>query len=325
MCVFIFIYFIFCLFICRDMQPAKKRVCKETCITPVMYTNSWSFTHSARALYLHPPAEDKWWTRHFSQVTSLTIPAGITNVLSDAFTNCENLKCIILPTTLTQIGRNAFQGCIDLTFLTLSEGLLIIGDFAFCGCVRLTSITLPNSLREISHDVFRKCKRLTSITLPDTITSIGSYAFYQCIGLTTLRLPNMLISIGRGAFAECTGLTSVTVPHTCIKFGDKAFEYCTSLRRKSVVFRPPANRASFIAWAVGKMRNRNNWQITTVKRLRNVLRLITELSYECHDVYEATMDPDGNNRVFGDFDNPVYEFILTFQNGELVCNYDDIW
>ena len=73
------------------------------------------------------------------------------------------------------------------------------------------------------------------------------------------------------------------------------------------------------------MRNRNNWQITTVKRLRNVLRLITELSYECHDVYEATMDPDGNNRVFGDFDNPVYEFILTFQNGELVCNYDDIW
>ena len=76
------------------------------------------------------------------------------------------------------------------------------------------------------------------------------------------------------------------------------------------------------------MRNRNNWQITTVKRLRNVLRLITELSYEYHDVYEATMDPDGNNRVFGDFDNPVHdESQITIQSGDmvLICDYDDIW
>ena len=34
---------------------------------------------------------------------------------------------------------------------------------------------------------------------------------------------------------------------------------------------------SFIAWAVGNSRNRANWKFTTVKQLRNVLRLITAL------------------------------------------------
>ena len=37
-------------------------------------------------------------------------------------------------------------------------------------------------------------------------------------------------------------------------------------------------RGTFIAWAVGSSRNRDNWKLTTVKHLCNVLRLITELA-----------------------------------------------
>ena len=35
-----------------------------------------------------------------------------------------------------------------------------------------------------------------------------------------------------------------------------------------------------IVWVVGNSRNRDNWQLTTVKQLRNVLRLITVLAFE---------------------------------------------
>ena len=38
---------------------------------------------------------------------------------------------------------------------------------------------------------------------------------------------------------------------------------------------PLVSRAAFIIWAVGSSRNRANWQLTIVKRARNVMRLIT--------------------------------------------------
>ena len=39
-------------------------------------------------------------------------------------------------------------------------------------------------------------------------------------------------------------------------------------------------RPAFIAWAVGISRNRANWQLTTLKQSRNVLRLITVMAVE---------------------------------------------
>ena len=70
------------------------------------------------------------------------------------------------------------------------------------------------------------------------------------------------------------------------------------------------------------MHNRVNWRLTTVKQLRNVLRLITEFGLETRDVDEATMDADGNNRVFGDFHYPVHDVEYTVENGDIICNYD---
>ena len=41
----------------------------------------------------------------------------------------------------------------------------------------------------------------------------------------------------------------------------------------------PSPPPSFIAWSVGSSRNRDNWQLTTVKQLRNVLSLITTFAH----------------------------------------------
>merc|ERR1712025_433607 len=106
---------------------------------------------------------------------------------------------------------------------------------------------------------------------PETLSSIECSAFTRCIGLTSLTLPHNLADVESCAFADCTGLTSV-------------------------VFRPPVGRAVFIAWAVSSMRNRDNWQLTTLKQSRNVLRLITALALESRDV--GSVDPDGSNGVF---------------------------
>ena len=122
---------------------------------------------------------------------------------------------------------------------------------------------------------------------------IGSYAFSGCTGLTSLALPNSVKTIGIATFCDCSGLTSVSLPHGLDTVDYGAFGDCESLT--SVVFRPPVSRA-FITWAVGNSRHRDNWQLTTLKRLRNVLRLVVVLSTEVRDV--STVDPGGHKQVF---------------------------
>jgi len=96
--------------------------------------------------------------------------------------------------------------------------------------------------------------------------------------------------VGDEAFAHCWGLTSLTLGKALTSVGRNAFSYCSALA--FVGFRP--SRA-FIVWAVGAMRNRANWQLTTMKHLRNVLAIITAYAVGARDV--GTVDPGVRNRV----------------------------
>ena len=135
--------------------------------------------------------------------------------------------------------------------------------------------------------------RLTSLTLPHNLTSVGQGAFKCCNALTFLALPNKLARLGSSAFESCGALTSISLPHKLKTFGHSSFKDCKQL--DSVIFRPRVAGA-FIAWAVGSSRNRTNWQLTIVQRLRNVLRLITALALERRDV--ADVDPCGRHHIF---------------------------
>ena len=50
----------------------------------------------------------------------------------------------------------------------------------------------------------------------------------------------------------------------------------------SVVFGPRVPPA-FIVWALGKMRNRTNWEVTTLQHSRNILCMITALALDRRD------------------------------------------
>ena len=208
---------------------------------------------------------------------SIAFPRALLHIANDAFVGCKNIKTIVLPDTLTSIGNNAFDGCTRLTCVRFPKALHYLGRRAFNECIALTSIVLPNGLREIASHLFHGCRGLTSVYLPKTITCVRKRAFGFCNGLTSLQLPNSLTNIEDEAFWCCAYLAHVTIPHG-VTFGESVFFACESLVHKSVVYRPPVGRSIFIAWALGKTRNRKNWHITTIERLRNVLRLITEYS-----------------------------------------------
>ena len=132
---------------------------------------------------------------------------------------------------------------------------------------------------------------LTSLTLPNTLKTIGTSVFGDCVGLTSLRLPNSLKSVGVCTFELCRKLTYVSFPHSLRNVDVHEFAFDGYIALSSVDFRS-MSRPALIVWAVGNSHNRDNWELTSVMRLCNVLSLITVFALESRDVV-STLDPDG--------------------------------
>ena len=137
-----------------------------------------------------------------SGLTSLNLPAGITEIQNDAFRNCSGLTSLNLPDGITEISEGAFYDCSGLTSLTIPAGITKIGRQAFWGCSGLTSLTIPAGITSIGIGAFYGCRRLTSLTLPDGIIWIAPDAFNGCFGLTSIYVyAEKVPLIGGNAFA----------------------------------------------------------------------------------------------------------------------------
>ena len=79
-------------------------------------------------------------TRAFegSDITSVSIPSGVTRIGQMSFSDCNNLSSVSLPSTLTSIGDCAFDGCSSLNTINIPNSVTNIGDDAFDGCDNLT-------------------------------------------------------------------------------------------------------------------------------------------------------------------------------------------
>ena len=122
---------------------------------------------------------------------------------SNAFRNCTELTSITVPDSVFEIMSYAFEGCTGLKTVVIND-VPYIGSEAFLGCTSLESVTLPNGIEEISYGMFEGCTSLASVTIPDTVTSIGEYAFEGCTGLTSITIPNGVTDIGYYAFLNCS-------------------------------------------------------------------------------------------------------------------------
>lgn len=85
-----------------------------------------------------------------SELTSISIPEGVTSIGKGVFSGCVNLRSISIPTSVTSIGYCAFVDCESLTSITLPQGLTSIDDYAFADCTGLTSITFNSATTTIS-------------------------------------------------------------------------------------------------------------------------------------------------------------------------------
>ncbi len=126
----------------------------------------------------------------------------VVKIGNSAFWKCE-VTSVTIPDGITEIDNCAFLDCVRLTSIVIPDSVTRIGEAAFSACRGLKSIVIPNSVTQIEKGVFNCCG-LTSITIPDSVTVIEKYAFESCNQLHSIVIPDSVTRIGKAAFVRCT-------------------------------------------------------------------------------------------------------------------------
>lgn len=164
-----------------------------------------------------------------TSLTTLTIPASVESIGSEAFTDVETLTSVTFNEGLKTIGANAFDGCSLLNTIALPNSLTSLGNNAFQYAGRDAAaadgtLTIGTGLTEIPQSAFMGMSKTGgALTIPAGITKIGASAFYGMM-ISSVTIPEGVTEIGASAFASTKGLASVELPSTVTALGSRVFE-----------------------------------------------------------------------------------------------------
>ena len=180
----------------------------------------------------------------YSNITSVYIPGSVKTIMDRAFSQCEELKSVIID-----------EGVITISF----AAFFVEGDG---DTGSLSELRLPSTLKTIGAKAFTQAAppKTLELRIPKNVTSIGEAALlcdpksivvdegntaYQsrdnCLIETATKkiilgcgnsiIPNdgSVTSIGDGAFAGCNTLISITIPEEITSIGEYAFGECDAL------------------------------------------------------------------------------------------------
>lgn len=203
-----------------------------------------------------------------SSVTSVTIPASVTEIGANAFAGCTNLTSVNYIggdwSKLTiQSGNPAVEDAakdaanaplFDFEFIPPDNTAVIVTNYKYNGAAAdvtipsryqgkpvttighaaffnsaVTSVTIPDSVTSISDEAFINCPKLTNISIPNSVTYIGFSAFSSCTSLKSITLPSSLSFISGALFLGCSQLTTIHIPVSVTSIGNNAFADCPSL------------------------------------------------------------------------------------------------
>ena len=120
--------------------------------------------------------------------TDIIIPSQINgvNVVSigtQAFTDCTNLKSVVISNGVISVGMSAFNGCTNLTSVVIPSSVTSLEWFAFSS-TSLLSVIIPSSVTYLGISCFNDCTNLESVTIYNQNTTISSDCFVDCPKLT---------------------------------------------------------------------------------------------------------------------------------------------
>ena len=234
------------------------------------------------------------WESLVSDISSVVIADGITVIGVGTFYGLTKLSSITIPASVTRIEKEAFSDCSSLTMVNWGSGIKEIGDNAFTECDIKSTIIIPDNVEKIGKEafsfnknlesvnigkntnpiawgnIFRECVSLASVSvdsdntavsvtdgvlfskdgtkiiwypshktgttydIPENVTEIGDYAFYDNI-LETIVIPGNVKKIGIEAFAFSDKCKSLTISQGVEEIGDGAFGFTMAYQQDVII------------------------------------------------------------------------------------------
>ena len=149
-----------------------------------------------------------------SDNTSYTVPAGVITIGSYAFSNCLNLREVVVSEGVTKIEDGAFFYCDQLANISIPASVTDCADpFYYCNAITEVTIARDNPNYQVNNGLLlsKDGTALVSylygatgktLVLPEGITSLAPYPFPSPNHIDRIVLPQ---SIGRAeaCFSEC--------------------------------------------------------------------------------------------------------------------------
>ncbi|MBR2114185.1 MAG: leucine-rich repeat protein [Prevotella sp.] len=205
------------------------------------------------------------WLYSCPCITSLTIPASVTEFGSWMFYNTDNIETITFYAP--SVPNSFYSGRKKLATINLGPGVKSIGENAFSSNSGLKTVNFAPAISELNimRSAFNNCDGMKSITLPAGLTTLGNGAIASCDSLETIIFPKgcQLTTMGSEVFSynkslvsinieECTLLTalpnswlyscpcvkSLTIPASVTEFGSWMFYYTDNI--ETITFLAPS-------------------------------------------------------------------------------------
>ncbi len=152
-------------------------------------------------------AKDIPWDKIRANIKSVIIKKGITNISSNAFSECGNLTSIDIPNSVINIGEEAFYMCKNLTYIKLHNEIESIGKSAFQGCQKIEQVNIPTKLEVIEKGTFSSYG-LKEIVIPDGVVSIKERAI-EGDNLLDVYIPKSVESMYENSFGVFPNIKNI--------------------------------------------------------------------------------------------------------------------
>lgn len=181
---------------------------------------TWSGGKYVEAGY---PATNTGAFAGLTQLTTVTLPEGLTIIGKCAFASCAKLTNLDLPQSLKTIDTEAFRQC---TALTIPNGLPAtmdgyLNNTAFYNCYNLVLTgAFPANLRITSFtQIFENCTKVAFTSINAVSVDDGSKMFlannvFNNTGIAITAIPEGIYGISQNAFYNCKNITEITFPLT---------------------------------------------------------------------------------------------------------------
>lgn len=146
------------------------------------------------------------------RLTEITIPEGVVEIGSMAFSGCKNLTKVVLPDSLTEINNAAFAES-GITEITISDKVENVFGNVFTGSA-LEKAYIGAGATKSLIETFMDCRNLKECTIIGRDNLYLQKTFSGCESLISVTLGTSVKSILPDTFKDCANLKEITYQGT---------------------------------------------------------------------------------------------------------------